>query len=295
MALSKLSGDLQRDIFSQLCNVLDAGIAVAFGSTNSELRALTEAERQQLKAGHEAAAALGRKLGMQSCKELREAKEVVSRNSLTEADLSLLGTLGSSLPVLEKLILCMPAASWESGPDGVQKLAKKLGAGALPAVIDLRLSTNVGDAGASALAAALDRGAMPRLKLLALVNAAIGDTGLVTLASALRRLPDLEKLYFHGNSFGDEALTALVAPPQQPAGALPPPARGLAKLQELHLIGTQITDAGCATLTAAITNGALPALIGIDLCDAPHASPAALFAVHTAAVAGRDRCSCVIS
>ena len=31
MALSKLSGDEQCIIFSQLCNVLDPGVAVAFG------------------------------------------------------------------------------------------------------------------------------------------------------------------------------------------------------------------------------------------------------------------------
>ena len=53
----------------------------------------------------------------------------------------------------------------------------------------------MGDAGASALAAALGRGALPRLQLLALSNAAIGDAGLVALAPALRRLPALEVLH----------------------------------------------------------------------------------------------------
>ena len=43
MALSKLSGDEQGIIFSQLCNVLDPGIAVAFGSASNELRELTQA------------------------------------------------------------------------------------------------------------------------------------------------------------------------------------------------------------------------------------------------------------
>ena len=52
MALAALSGDEQRIIFGQLCNTLDPGIAVAFGSTNSELRALTQAEWQQLRAGY---------------------------------------------------------------------------------------------------------------------------------------------------------------------------------------------------------------------------------------------------
>ena len=53
MALATLSGDEQCIIFSQLCNTLDPGIAVAFGSASSELRTLTQALLQQLKADHE--------------------------------------------------------------------------------------------------------------------------------------------------------------------------------------------------------------------------------------------------
>ena len=305
MALSKLGGDVQRHIFRQLCNVLDPGIAVAFGSTNSELWALTQAERQQLKADYEVAAAQATALGIAlmrpfkelSCKQLREATAVYSYSSLTAAELSLLGTLGSALPALERLDL-----RGESGPNGVQRLAEKLGAGALPAVTELHLCTHVGDAGASALAAALDRGAMPRLEWLDLTNAAIGDTGLVALAPVLRRLPALDILKLCGNKFGDEGLAALVAPQPQPAGALPPPPTGgLAKLKLLDLKGTKITDAGCATLAAAITNGALPALLLLYLRDCPLASEAAIEAVHKAHKAlelerdERARCSCVIS
>ena len=40
MALSKLSGDEQGIIFSQLCNVLDPRVAVAFSSASNELREL---------------------------------------------------------------------------------------------------------------------------------------------------------------------------------------------------------------------------------------------------------------
>ena len=76
MALAALSGDEQRIIFSRLCNVLDPGVAVAFASASNELWELTQAPRQQLQADHEAAAALGRKAGKRSCKELREAKVV---------------------------------------------------------------------------------------------------------------------------------------------------------------------------------------------------------------------------
>jgi hypothetical protein len=68
MALSaKLSGDELCIKFSQLCNVLDTRIAVAFSSkhqqrapwrrpTASAVRALTQAPRQQLRADHEVTA-----------------------------------------------------------------------------------------------------------------------------------------------------------------------------------------------------------------------------------------------
>ena len=73
-----LSGDEQRTIFSQLCNVLDPGFAVAFSSASSERRTATQAPRQQLRADYEAATALGRKAGRRSwsCKGLREANRV---------------------------------------------------------------------------------------------------------------------------------------------------------------------------------------------------------------------------
>ena len=179
MALAALSGDEQLVIFSRLCNVLDPGVAVAFGSASSELWELTQAPRQQLQADHEAAAALGRKAGKRSCKArkwsckgLREARRVEwFHKGLSSDDLALLGTLGSVLPALETLTLSEPAA----GPDGVPRLAEKLGAGALPAVTWLYLGDkHVGDAGASALAAALSRGAMPRLKSLVPASATRG-------------------------------------------------------------------------------------------------------------------------
>ena len=99
----------------------------------------------------------------------------------------MLGTLGSVLPALEHFeLIDEPGAA---GPDGVQRLAEKLGAGALPAVTWFRIyATHVGDAGASALAVALGQGALPRIETLVLYNAAIGDAGLVALAPALRGL-----------------------------------------------------------------------------------------------------------
>jgi hypothetical protein len=279
MALAALSGDAQCIIFSRLCNVLDTRIAVAFSSTSSELRAVTQAQRQQLRTDYEAAAALCRRMGMQSCKELRVAKMVnCYRKGLSVDDLATLGTLSSVLPALESLSLFEPTA----GPDGVPRLAERLGAGALPAVtfLDLR-SMHVGGAGALALAAALGRGALPRLEVLFLGGAAIGDAGLVALAPALRRLPALEYLYLHQNPWGDEGLAALVVPPPPPAGALPPPTGVLTKLKTLTLSDTQITDAGCAALAAALDSGALPALEVVYM-NGTLASAAAKTAVRAA-------------
>jgi hypothetical protein len=278
-ALAALSGDEQRILFTQLCNVLDPRLAVALSSVSFDLRTATQEGRQQLRTDHEVAAAFCLKVGLRSCKELHEAKRVDWCNKgLTTTDLGLLGTLGSVLPALEKSVLSDRSAA--AGPDGVQQLAEGLGAGALPAVSDLQfIGMHVGDAGASELAAALGRGALPRLEFLGLIDAAIGDTGLVALASALRQRPALDGLNLAGNPFGDEGLAALVAPPL-PAGALPPPAGGLAKLETLYLMRTQITDAGCAALASALESGALPALKGMIHLGGIPASAAAQAAVQ---------------
>ena len=253
MALAALSGDEQRVVFIQLCNVLDPRGAVDFSSASQWLREPTQALLQQLRAHHGVASALCLKMGMRSCKELREAKVVDWDDNIHWTDLATLGTMGSVLPVLEELHLAQGAHVL-----GVQRLAEGLGAGALPAVTRLTLNNmHVGDTGALALAAVLGRGALPALKILALYNAAISDTGLVALAPALQRLPALEGLYLGVNPFGDEGLAALVAPPLPPADALSPPTRVLAKLKWLNLKNTQVSDAGCAAVVAAIDSGVL--------------------------------------
>ena len=93
-------------------------------------------------------------------------------------------------------------------------------------------------------------------------------------------MPALEWLNLSYNPFGDEGLAALVAPPP-PAGAPPPPTGGLAKLEMLSLSHTQITDAGCDALAAALDSGALPALKYLSLYGNP-ASVAARAAVERA-------------
>ena len=186
------------------------------------------------------------------------------------------------LPALETLRL-IEVESASAGPDGAQ-LVKGLGVGALPAVTCFELhNVCTGDAGASALAAALDRGALPRLKELVLRYAAIGDAGLVALAPALRRRPALETLDLAGNPFGDEGLAGLVAPP--PADAPPPQAEVPEQLKCLNLNYTQITDDGCAHLASRLN--ALPALTFLCL-GGISASDAAIGAVYAGSPAGKS-------
>ena len=280
VSMVALPDELLQQIFRQACNVLEPRQAVALSSASHGLWALTQEGRQQLRADHEAAAALCLKMGLRSCKELREAKWVDwFYKGLTVADLGLLGTLGSVLSALEMLILS--ETSGAAGPDGIQQLAEGLGVGALPAVTELLISgVHMGDAGASALAAALGQGVMPRLENIMLDRAAIGDAGLVALAPALQRRPALLTLILSNMPFGDKGLAALVASPP-PAGALPPPARVLTKLKLLDLEDTQVSDAGCAALAAALNSGALPTLENLNL-DGTLASDAARAAVYEA-------------
>ena len=286
VSIVALPDELQRHIFKQACNPLEPCIAVYLSGANHELWALTHEDRQQLRADHELAVALCRRMGT-SCKALREARRLTRLNfGLRATDLALLGTLGSVLPALESLHLCEKSA----GPDAVQQLAERLRTGALSAVTILQFDyvylggMHVGDAGASALAAALGQGALPRLKNLSLPNTAIGDAALVALAPALRRLPALEELALYANPLSDEGLAALVAPP--PAAGAPPTTGGLTKLKGLNLNRTQITDAGCATLAAALDSGALPALERLVLDDIS-ASAAAKAAVTDALARSR--------
>jgi len=276
MALSKLSGDEQGIILGQLWTPLEPRLAVYLSSANKELRLLlTPALRQQLRADHTEAAALCRKVGFPSCKELREAKVVhCFGKCLSAADMTTLGTLGLVLPALESLAIGeFSVGVGAAGHDGMQRLAEGLVAGALPAVRFAFFSTvYVGDAGASAFAAALDQGALPRLERLNLINTAIGDAALVALAPALRRRPALE-LNFRCNPLGDEGLAALVAPP------LPPPTGGLNELKTLELSHTKVSDAGCTALAAALHSGALPALEELMLDGIPASAVAKVAAV----------------
>ena len=125
MALSKLSGDEQGIILGQLRNALEPRLVMYFSSASKELRALlTPAVQQQLRADYEAATALCRKMGMWSCKKLREATVVEwHEKRLSAADLATLAKLGSVLPALDWLdspnAQAQPAStacrSWRTG------------------------------------------------------------------------------------------------------------------------------------------------------------------------------------
>ena len=272
MALAALSEDELLVIFEQLCNPLDPGIAVAFSSVSRQLRALTQAPRQQLRTDHQAATVLSRKARKRTCKELREAEQVeLYRQGLSADELALLGSLGSVLSALERLHLMDPKA----GTNSVPQLGEKLGAGALPAVYLLNLNTTpVGDAGASALANALGRGALPRLVSLQLGHTGIGDAGLAALAPALWQLRALNSLHLDNNPFGDEGFAALVS--SLPGEANAPRMRGLATLAALSLCYTHIADASCAVLAKAL-DSVLPSLLRVHLNGIP------------ASAAGRDK------
>ena len=286
MALQALCADELSIVLSPVCNPLEPRVMLDFSSASHGLWVLTLAMRQQLRAEHEAAAALCLKLGMRSCKELREVKKIDwVKKGLSAADLGTLGKLGLVLPALESLVLRQSSPD----PSCVQRLAEGLIVGALPSVTELILRhVVVSDACASALAAAMGRGALPQLKSLqlsgnGLSRAGLSRAGLVALVPALLQRPALEKLILYGNPFGDEGLAALLAPP--PAGALPPPTEVSTKLKVKHLdlSFTQITDTGCAALTAALESGALPLLEKLDLVGIN----AGVRAAHGAAVALR--------
>ena len=78
-----------------------------------------------------------------------------------------------------------------------------------------------------------------------------------------------------------------MAPPPA-AGTPPPPAGGLKELKSLYLDDCKITDAGCATLAAALDSGALPALEQLEL-NGTHARAAAKEAVDAALARSRSR------
>ena len=124
-SLVTLPDEMQQLVFGQLRNVLDPRDAVDYSSASKGLleplqrvgEGTSESPLQELKEENAAAAALCLKLGLQSCKALREAREVDHEASegLSTTDLATLGKLIPVLPALETLSL---DESGSAGPDG---------------------------------------------------------------------------------------------------------------------------------------------------------------------------------
>ena len=78
----------------------------------------------------------------------------------------------------------------------------------------LQLGGNrIGDAGLTALAKAVESGALAKCTYISLAGNQIGDAGLSAFAGALSSgvLASLEKLYLYSNAIGDDGMSALAS------------------------------------------------------------------------------------
>ena len=307
-------GQVSGIIVEQLINPLKPCDAVALSSASASLwnnRPLVLLE--ELQQDHNAAAALAAKAGI-SRSDLRRAPLANWQRwaqALSTDDMQTLGELSSLLVELE-----VARINYEDRA-GVQQLAVGLelaGAAALPRlhILHLQYGTGqygtgrpMGDTGASAFAAPLLNGAMPKLlelgesppsipssnhlsisrttrdeppidrlilgsplALSVLDGNGIGDAGLMALAPALRKLPWLRKLSLNDNQIGDQGISSLVDPPLEVVdGVLVLPAGGLSNLKWLDLSRNHIPDAGCRTLVTAIESNEMPALVALSMKD----------------------------
>jgi len=248
--LGALSHDELGVIFDGLADPLQPVVAVALSSTCLGLRTPLGAVLEVLKERHARAVALCRKMKM-SCAELLYSEDLYwGEQGLTAGDMATLGMIlrTNGLPKLKELHL--PYNNF--GDAGMQALCAGLGPGAAPSLPTLDIEGNhFGPAGAEAFAAALHRGAMPKLEWLLLQGNPIGNQGAAALATPLRELPALRALGLPKCDIDDEGVTSLIA--------------NLGKddfkaLQHLMLAENKITDAGMASLAAAIDAGRLPRL-----------------------------------
>ena len=281
--LLNLSHDELGVIFDGLADPLQPVVAVALSSTCKGLRTPLRAALQVLKERHARAAALCRKVPTAdmdaelnfstvefSCAKLRDAEDLNwTGKGLTTEDMATLNMIlcTNGLPRLQRLSIYGNGF----GDAGMQALCE--GHFIAASLIELDIEDNdIGPAGAEALAAALHRGAMPKLKRLILTANPLGNQGVTSLTLALRKLPALKELRLTFCEIGDEGLSSLFA--------------NLGKddfkaLERLDLGDTDITDAGMTTLVAALDAGGLPKLINCDLSD-NEASTSAVQAVHDA-------------
>ena len=272
-------------IFDVLADPLQPVVAVALSSTCLGLRTPLQAALQVLRQRHARAGVLCRKLkrsrlGLHDAENLYHIYDVASPSSerLDAGDMTTLGMIlrTCGLLRLKSIHLNNHICDYAS----LQALSEGLDGGA-PSLKSLGLiDCKIGPAGAEALGAALSRGVLPNLQSFALSSNRIGSQGVVALAPALRKLPALQALYLMKCGIVDKDMASLFADLGKD---------DFKKLDTLCLIDNLITDAGVASLVAAIDAGALPALKNNEVrfrffgghFDNP-ASDAAIEAVKTA-------------
>ena len=135
---------------------------------------------------------------------------------------------------------------------GMHALFEGLGHGAAPSLCYLNCAeSDFGPAAAETLAAALRRGAMPKLEELYLGENGITNESVAILAPVLKKLAALKLVDLGMNDIADEGVASLLD--------------NLGKddfktLKGLYLDGNILSDKSCATVVAALKAGALPAI-----------------------------------
>ena len=252
-----LNRDVVGILFSRLCNPLEPRVAVAFGIATPWLLELTKELREQLKADHEAAAALYPKLIVHACAtapqprplkapppklpplppqlpplpDLHDCSAVVSCKNLREAKKLFFLYRSTSLPAHE---LALSAAELAT--------LGKLGC-VLPALQSLLLAaqgTSLVDGG-EVLAEGLGAGALPAVTQLGILKIRLNDRGSELLAAALARgaLARLENLLLASANIGDAGVVALA-----------PAVRQLIAINCIDLADNPFGDQGIASLVA---------------------------------------------
>lgn len=170
-----------------------------------------------------------------------------------EGFIELIERCAAKLQRLEKLFCTQNQIT----ADGVDVLCKSLSDGnfAQLKVCDLNGNAKFGDKGLSALGQAVSHGSLAALTNLFLDNTSIGDEGLVAFARSLRGsngvLPMLFELWLSNNQIGNDGAVALFdALGGSATSAMP-------KLGDLRLQYNLIGDPGIHALSSAVERGAL--------------------------------------
>mmetsp|Transcript_11852 Transcript_11852/g.24071 ORF Transcript_11852/g.24071 Transcript_11852/m.24071 type:complete len:303 (+) Transcript_11852:57-965(+) len=271
--LLELSYDELSVLVHALCDPLRPQLAIQLSRAASGLRAAMKAQLIELRQQHEEAKQLASLYNGWSCADLRDAEQLLLGDfhgrPLSPAHWRTLGNLVAR-QCLRRLgtLVVIEEVDNGNGDEGMSLFSAGLQLGCLPSLTRLGVSScALGPLGASALAAALSRRAVPVLQILRFGRSRIGDAGMVTLAGPLRRLPMLQRLWLFENGFGDEGLAALLAEPMTGA---------LRSLVHLDFHNNQVGNAGCALLASALSRGVLPALEELRVDGNPASALSAL-------------------